>query len=250
MPQNTCAVFWDIYCEEFEAEYWLNILRRTTFRTARHTPLSTTSQRQPTSEHKYIRIRVPLIFVLLFVELVFRTHRDGMKTKHKHKIHRNTRKRISTRATKKQAHIADKAGDMHVNKLEDVEMPNTKNFELENSPFHWQKHLHKPKTPRPIPGSPTGIDRNREGRGGKGNSHHHSLAKKQGWEPCVSRWPTTVWIRPLWKRAKPLLQKKTTQRIIKMLARTYLPTLSLSLSLSLYFLSLSLSLSHSLSLKI
>ena len=57
-----------------------------------------------------------------------------MKTKHKHKIHRNTRKRISTRATKKQAHIADKAGDMHVNKLEDVGVLNTKKMSLGDHP--------------------------------------------------------------------------------------------------------------------
>ena len=52
---------------------------------------------------------------------------------HKHKLHRDTRKRIS-RATKKQAHIADKAGDMHVNKLEDVGVLNTKILSLGDHP--------------------------------------------------------------------------------------------------------------------
>ena len=53
---------------------------------------------------------------------------------HKHKLHCNTQIRKS-RATKKQAHIADKAGDMHVNKLEDVGVLNTKNFQLGKSPL-------------------------------------------------------------------------------------------------------------------
>ena len=57
-----------------------------------------------------------------------------MKTKHKHKLHCNTQIRKS-RATKKQAHIADKAGDMHVNKLEDVGVLNTNNFQLGKSPL-------------------------------------------------------------------------------------------------------------------
>ena len=56
-----------------------------------------------------------------------------MKTKHKHKLHCNTQIRKS-RATKKQAHIADKAGDMHVNKLEDVGVLNTKILSLGDHP--------------------------------------------------------------------------------------------------------------------
>ena len=57
-----------------------------------------------------------------------------MKTKHKNKLHSVTRMRIS-RAPKKQAHTADKAGDMHVNKLEDVGVLNTKKFQLGKSPL-------------------------------------------------------------------------------------------------------------------
>ena len=65
-----------------------------------------------------------------------------------------------------------------MNKLEDVEVPNTKKFEPGKSPHHRQEHAHKQKPPQNCPNEDN--DRTGEGKGGKGIVFTNSISLKEG----------------------------------------------------------------------